>query len=120
MKTSFIFKLKSWIFNINAYIHVFIIHPYQRVTRWFDDQQLFNFSHTVRKLYVTWIEKTLEERKHLKPDVRATMISIVEDLNDPFPKASDYQWWKQKWLKEDIYNHQLKIRKALKRAADLI
>lgn len=120
MKTSFIYKLKSWAFYINSHIHVYVIHPYQRVTRWFDDQQLYNLSSTVKQLYIAWIEKNLEDRRHLTPDARAIMIGIVEDLKSPFPKPSDYQWLNQKWLKEGVYNHQLRIRKALKRAADLI
>lgn len=119
MKTSFIYKLKSWAFYINSHIHVYVIHPYQRATRWFDDQQLYNLSSTVKQLYIAWIEKNLEDRRHLTPDVRAIMIGILEDLKSPFPKASDYQWLNQKWLKEGVYNHQLRIRKALKRAANL-
>lgn len=119
MKTNFIYKIKCYSYYLHTLYKVYMVYPYQRVTRWYDDIQLHHLWSTVRELYILWIEKLLDSKSHIKSDRRADMISIVEDLKSPFPNMNDYKWSREKWLKEDIYNHQLRIRKALKRAADL-
>lgn len=119
MKTNFIYKIKCYSYYLHTLYKVYMVYPYQRVTRWYDDIQLHHLWSTVRELYILWIEKILDSKSHIKSDRRADMISIIEDLKSPFPNMNDYKWSREKWLKEDIYNHQLKIRKALKKAADL-
>lgn len=118
MKTTLKYKVSVLILKIKSWYDVNFKFPYQRAVNWFDESQIHFLSDTILELYLVWLEHILES-KNISAQLRAEIITIVCDLKASKPYILDYSDSRAKWFKEDMYKYQLKIRKALKKAADL-